>query len=213
MNKRQQRADEILQKLKELFPNPTCELEYNTDWQLLFAVILSAQSTDKQVNKVTNSFFINYYSLELVANAEIVDLEKELSSIGLFRSKAKNIKQSARILLNDFGGVVPKTVKEIQTLPGAGRKTANVVLSELFGIHEGIAVDTHVGRLAYKLGLSKYIDPIKIEQDLMKLFDQREWGRVSLSLVLYGRYHSKAREINHSGPLQDYFVRTGARPR
>ena len=192
----QARAQKVHRYLQTLYPNPQCALVYTRDYELLMAVILSAQTTDKQVNKVTPSLFAAYSSLEEIATASVVELEQTIQSIGLYRSKARNLQATARVLLEDFNGKVPRTLVEIIRCPGAARKTANVVLWELYGIAEGIAVDTHVKRLARQLKLTEHVDPIKIEQDLIKLFPQNDWGNVSHRFILYGREHWPARQID-----------------
>ncbi len=196
----------ILSELKQLYPSPKCELNFHIEkpYELLLAVIMSAQTTDKQVNVLTSSLFSKYTSLHNFAYCDLETLTKDMSSIGLYRAKAKNIQATCLKILEDFGSEIPRTVEEIQTLPGAGRKTANVVLFELFGINNGIAVDTHVARLSKLLGLTKQDDPLKIEKDLMKLLPQKEWGNFSHRLILYGRYHWPAHKPLHDGPLSQY---------
>lgn len=188
------RAQLIHDHLKELFPEPKCELTFNKPYELLFAVIMSAQTTDKQVNKVTQELFKKYTTLQNYIDVDISELENDISSIGLYRGKAKNIQKTAGLLQEKYNGEIPRTVAEITTFPGAARKTANVVLWELYRIAEGIAVDTHVKRLSKQLKLTKHDDVKKIEQDLMKLFPQSEWGDVSHRLILYGRYYWPARK-------------------
>lgn len=192
---------EILAILDMLYPESKTELIYEKDYELLFAVIMSAQTTDKQVNKVTSKLFQKYTSLEDFASADVSVLTQDISSIGLYRAKAKNIIASAKRLVDVYNSKVPNTMQDLTTLPGAARKTANVVLNELYGIHEGIAVDTHVARLSQKLGLTKNTDPKKIEQDLMKIVPRDRWGDFSHKLILYGRYHWTARDKEHTGPL------------
>jgi endonuclease III len=201
---KKQRVDGILNVLKTLYENADTELNFSKDYELLFAVILSAQTTDKQVNKVTEVLFEYYPTLESIAQADIIEFKSFISSISFYNNKAKNIIASANLLLNNFNSVVPKTIKELTTLPGAARKTANVVLSELYGINEGIAVDTHVARTSQRLRLTKHTDPIKIEKDLMKLFPQKDWKTVHLGLVLYGRHHWPAHKKVHDGPLAEF---------
>ncbi len=190
----QNRARLINEYLKEVFPNPKCELNYTQPFELLFAVIMSAQTTDKQVNKVTEKLFQKYTKLEDYIKADLDELMEDISSIGLYRGKAKNIQKTAGLLHEKYNGEIPKTVKEIVQFPGAARKTANVVLWELYRLAEGIAVDTHVKRLAGQLNLTEHTDVKKIEQDLMGLFPQEEWGDVSHRFILYGRYYWPARK-------------------
>lgn len=194
------RVEKVLETLKIIFPKPKTELHYTHDYELLFAVIMSAQTTDVQVNKVTKKLFKKYRNLQDYANATLQEFEQDISSIGFYRNKAKNVIAAAKKLISDFDGHVPRTVEELVTLPGAARKTANVVQRELFGVSEGIAVDTHVIRLSNQLGLTRSQDPKKIEQDLMKIIPRSDWGKFSLLLILYGRYYWKARKTD-TGPL------------
>ncbi|MFO0703132.1 MAG: endonuclease III [Patescibacteria group bacterium] len=182
----------ILRTLKNLYPTAKTALDYAKPHELLFAVILSAQTTDKQVNKVTKALFQKYKNLEDFAMVDISVFEKDISSIGLYKSKAKSIVNAAKAIVENHKGIVPKSMSELVALPGVGRKTANVVLGELYGIYEGIAVDTHVKRLAQKYGLSIYSDPIKIEKDLMKIIPQKEWREFTLRMIQYGRDYCPA---------------------
>ncbi|MES0278124.1 MAG: endonuclease III, partial [Dehalococcoidales bacterium] len=161
---------------------------------LLVATILSAQATDVGVNKVTPGLFRKYRTTADYANADREQFEQEIRSTGFYRNKAKNIINAARILLDNFGGQVPRTMTELVTLPGVARKTANIVLYNAYGVIDGIAVDTHVGRLAQRLGLSAYKDPVKIERDLMKQVPRRKWGRFSYLLIDHGRAVCMARK-------------------
>ena len=188
-----QRAKIVLRELKKLYPNPTMALTYTHPWELLFAVIMSAQTTDLQVNKVTQKLFKKYPTLASYLHADPKQFEQDIAQIGLFRSKAKNILQTARILHETYKGKLPKTIVELMMLPGAGRKTANVVLGAAYGLAEGIAVDTHVTRLAQKFGLTKHKDPKKIEENLMKIIPKKEWPLFTLRMIQYGRDHSPAR--------------------
>lgn len=194
------RVAKILETLKQVFPNPKTELYFTHDYELLFAVIMSAQTTDVQVNKVTQSLFKKYPTLESYLQTDPQKFEQEIASIGFYRNKAKNVLAAAKKLQEEFGGKVPRTIAELITIPGAARKTANVVQRELFHTNEGIAVDTHVIRLSNQLGLTTSQDPKKIEQDLMKITPQEEWGNISILLILYGRYYWKARQKD-TGPL------------
>ena len=182
----------ILDTLENLYPTIETALSYKTPHELLFAVILSAQTTDLQVNKVTKTLFKKYKKIEDYAKVDVFDFQKDISSIGLYRAKAKNIIASAKMLLDKHNGKVPREMDELIMLPGVGRKTANVVLSALYGINEGIAVDTHVKRLSQKYGLSKHSDPAEIERDLMKIIPQNEWGNFALRLIQYGRDYCPA---------------------
>jgi endonuclease III len=202
-----QRSKEILSILTELYPNPLPDLDYTHDYEFLFAVIMSAQTTDKQINKLTSTLFVKYPNLESFANADLDILIKDMSSIGLYRAKAKNLVAAAKMLIQDFDSKVPSTIEEITLIPGAARKTANVVIADLFNQNVGIAVDTHVIRLSNNFGLTKHQDPIKIESDLKKLFPKSHWGKMSLRIILYGRYYYPARSINHEGPLSHLVVK------
>lgn len=181
------RAKRILNILKKNYPDAKISLNYSNNFELLIAVMLSAQTTDVAVNNSTPNLFNRYDSIKKFANANLKTLEKEIKSIGLYKTKAKNIKNTSNILWREFDGKVPKTMNELLTLPGVGRKTANVVLSHAYNIHEGIAVDTHVRRLSFELGLTREKNPEKIEQDLMKLFDKKDWPFITLLLIAHGR--------------------------
>ncbi len=189
--------------LEELFPNPKCELEYKKDYELLIAVMLSAQTTDKGVNKVTKVLFSKYDSLEKLKNANIEDIKEIIRPIGNYNKKAKNIIIIASLLLNDFNGSVPKTHDELETLPGVGRKTANVVLGELFNI-PSLAVDTHVARVTNRLNLVNSNNPLIIEEKLKEYFPEDNWTSLHKQFVLFGRYHCKAIKPNcHSCKLRN----------
>lgn len=187
------RVAKIIRTLKKLFPKTNIALRYSNNWELLVAVILSAQCTDKKVNEVIERLFKKYCTLDDYINADIKEFEKDIRQTGFYHNKTKNILASARIIKEEFGGRVPNTMKEILTLPGVARKTANVVLGNAYGIVEGIAVDTHVKRFSQKLGLTKEKDPNKIERDLMKLFPQKHWFEVTYLLIDYGRNICPAR--------------------
>jgi endonuclease-3 len=191
--KRKERVQKMLTVFKEMFPDPESELTYTTDWEFFVAVVLSAQCTDKRVNIVTNTLFKKYQTIADYAQANQKEFEQDIFSTGFYRNKAKNIIAAARIVLDRYAGTLPKTMDELVQLPGAGRKTANVVLSNLYGIHEGIAIDTHAIRIARKFDL---VDPpytaVSIERDLMELFPQKEWGNVNHYFVLYGRHYAPA---------------------
>jgi len=179
--------------LHALYPSINSPLNHTHDYEFLFAVIMSAQTTDKQVNVVTAKLFTTYPTLESIAKSQIEEFQKSIASINLYKTKAKNIIRSAQILIKTFHGEVPQTLKELTTLPGVGRKSANVVMSELWHKPEGIAVDTHVIRLSHKYKLSHHIDPKKIEQDLMKIIPKDEWDSFPLRLIQYGREFCPAR--------------------
>lgn len=185
------KAKRILNILKKHYPDAKISLKYGNNFELLIAVMLSAQTTDNAVNKITPTLFGKYNSIKKFANVNIKHLEKDIKSIGLYKTKAKNIKKTSQIILTKFAGEVPKNMSELLTLPGVGRKTANVVLSHAYNIIEGIAVDTHVRRLAFGLELTKEKDPGKIEQDLMKLFNRKDWPLITHLLIAHGRKKDK----------------------
>ena len=178
--------------LDELFPNPKCELNYNNDYELLIAIVLSAQSTDKRVNSVTSIIFNKYNSLKTLKEAHLEDLESIIRPVGSFRKKASYIKNIATILDENYNGVVPCDRDELIKLPGVGRKTANVFLGEFYNM-PAIAVDTHVERVSKRLSLALESDNVlKVEKRLEKVFSKDVWTRRHLQLVLFGRYYCKA---------------------
>ncbi len=178
--------------LNELFPDPKCELNYNSDYELLIAIMLSAQSTDKRVNAVTPVLFSKYNTLEKLMEADLFDLENIIRSVGSFRVKASHIKNIARKLFDEYDGVVPRNRDELINFSGVGRKTANVFLSEFYN-EPFIAVDTHVNRVSKRLKLAPLkADVLEVERKLMKCFPKSEWARIHLQLVLFGRYYCKA---------------------
>jgi endonuclease-3 len=188
---------EIIKRLKKEYPELKTALYFRSPFELLVATILSAQATDTLVNKVTGNLFKKYRSVKDYADASLPTLQKDLSSINFYKNKAKNIQGSAKIILERFNSKVPKTMEELISLPGVARKTANIILSNAYGINEGIAVDTHVKRLAYRLGLSKNQDPVKIEKDLMILISKEEWGNFSHLLIFHGRRICQAKKPKH----------------
>ena len=190
---RRLRAKKIVAYLKRAYPVPKSELKYKTPFQFLVAVVMSAQCTDKAVNRVTDTLFKKYKTASDFANADPATFEKEISSVTFFRNKAKAIRAAAKIVCDDFGGCVPKTIDELTTLPGVAYKTANVVLGELYDIWEGIPTDTHVKRFAYRFNLSDNTDLKKISHDLERLVPKKDWKYVNNGLVLYGRYICPAR--------------------
>jgi len=191
---RKKRVGVIVKQLKKLFPKAKIVLKYSNNWELLVAVILSAQCTDKKVNEVTEKLFKKYKTLADYVKADPKEFEQDIRPTGFFRNKTKNILAAARMVQEKFGGTIPKTMEEMLQLPGVARKTANVVLGNAYGIVEGIAVDTHVGRLAQKLGLSNHKDPVKIEQDLMELVPRKDWFFLTYGLIEYGRHICPARK-------------------
>lgn len=190
---KKKKAVEILSILKQLYPDATCSLDYETPVQLLVATILSAQCTDERVNKVTPHLFAKYPDAPSLASADRADIEHLIYSTGFFRNKAKNIQGACVKIMTEFNGALPRTMKELLTLPGVARKTANVVLAHGFGIIEGVTVDTHVKRLSNRLGLTKNDQPVQIERDLMKLLPQPEWENFSISIIYHGRAVCNAR--------------------
>ncbi len=189
------RATIVLRTLKTLYPNIHTHLHFSNPWELVVAVSLSARTTDAQVNKVTQKLFTKYQTLADYAQATAEDFAQDINTIGLYKSKAERVVAAAKRVQDVFGGIIPKTIAELITLPGVGRKTANVVLYHAFGIAEGIAVDTHVTRLSKKFGLTTHTDPIKIEQDLLPLFPKKDWGYITNAMISYGREHSPARKV------------------
>lgn len=181
------RAPEILSRLRELYPGARCALDYGNAYELLSATILSAQCTDARVNLVTPALFARYPTPFELARADPADVEEIIKSTGFFRNKTKSLIGMAQALVADHGGEVPRTMEELRELPGVGRKTANVILGNAYGINEGVTVDTHVTRLSRLLGLTQEEDPVKIEQDLMKLFPQEDWALLSHLLIFHGR--------------------------
>jgi endonuclease III len=191
---KQARTLAIIAGLKRTYPDAHCELNFSNPLELLIATILSAQCTDKQVNLVTAALFQKYRSAADFANADLAQLEHDLRRIGLFRNKAKNVQACCRALVERHGGEVPRTMGELTALAGVGRKTANVVLGNAFGINVGVVVDTHVARLSERLGLTKETTPEKIEQALMKLVPQPDWAMLSHWLIWHGRRRCAARK-------------------
>jgi len=179
--------DRVLPLLKKEYPNAKVALNFTSPLEILVATVLSAQCTDERVNMVTKSLFQKYRKPEDYANANLKTFEKEIRSTGFYHNKAKNIISAAKKIVKDFGGKLPDSMDKLLELPGVARKTANIVLFNGFGKVEGIAVDTHVRRLGQRLGLTKNNDPDKIEQDLMKQLDRREWGKFSYLLIDHGR--------------------------
>ena len=202
-----QRSAEIIAELKKAYPDAHCELNFTTPLELLIATILSAQCTDKQVNIVTQDLFKKYKSASDYANIPVEELQNDIRRIGFFRNKAKNIKACCQSLLEKYAGEVPNTMEQLTELAGVGRKTANVVLGNVFNVNIGVVVDTHVARLSERLGFTKETSPEKIEQDLMKLVPQDDWCLFSHLLIWHGRRRCYARnpdcvncEVKHLCP-------------
>jgi endonuclease-3 len=184
---RQARVKNILATLDRMYPDVTCALHHTNAWELLVATILSAQCTDKRVNEVTPGLFAKYLTIQDFANVKQEELAKDIRSTGFFNNKAKSVIGAARKILSDFGGEVPREMDQLLSVPGAARKTANVVLGTAFGIALGVVVDTHVRRIANRLDLTKQNDPVKIEQDLMKVIPKEKWVLFAHQLIHHGR--------------------------
>ncbi len=199
------RVEEILARIDKLFPNAAIELKHTNPLELLIAVMLSAQSTDAAVNKTTESLFKRYKTLEDYIGAPLEDLEETIRSLGLYKNKAKNIQNTCIALKERFDGNVPKTQEELESLPGVGRKTANVVLSVLYG-EPRIAVDTHVARVSKRLKIAAKKDtPRQVEEKLMKSLPEERWSKAHHQFIFFGRYHCTARRPKCEGcPLKEY---------
>jgi endonuclease-3 len=196
-------VEEIIKRLEKVFPDKL-ELNFSTPFELVVAVVLSAQERDAKVNEVTKELFKKFNTPQQFANASLEEIEKEISSISFYKKKAEYIKQISQILVEEYGGEVPKSIEELEKLPGIGRKSANMILYNAFGINEGIAVDRHVLRVSQRLGLTKQQKPEKAEQELMKLVPKDQWGKFSNLLILLGRYICTAQKPKHSEcPLYD----------
>ena len=214
---RVERAKALVKALPKVYPDAHCELDFKTPLQLLIATILSAQCTDKRVNLVTPALFAKYRNANDYANATPAELEKAIQSTGFFRNKTRSIRAATAAIVKEHGGKVPQTMAELRTLPGVGRKTANVVLGNAFHQDEGIVVDTHVARLVQRLGLTSQQNPEKIERDLMKLIPREQWTNWSHWLIWHGRRRCFARkpdcencELLRLCPSGSKFIRTGA---
>jgi endonuclease-3 len=211
-----ERVRQLIKVWPKVYPNAHTELNFKNPLELLIATILSAQCTDKRVNMVTPHLFKKYRNAKDYANASQAELENAIKSTGFFRSKTKSIRGATSTIATKFGGKVPDSMEKLRELPGVGRKTANVVLGNAFGINEGIVVDTHVIRLSQRLGLTKQKDPEKIEQDLMKLVPREHWAIWSHWLIWHGRRRCYARkpdcancEVFRLCPSGKVFLRTG----
>ena len=191
---RRARVEQILRGLDQMYPNATCALDHGSPWELLVATILSAQCTDKRVNEVTPGLFAKYPTPRDFAAVRAEVLAQDIRSTGFFNNKAKSIVGAAQKVLRDFGGKVPTTMEEMLSIPGAARKTANVVLGTAYGIAVGVVVDTHVQRVSRRLDLTKQTDPVKIEQDLMKIVPQDRWILFSHQIIHHGRARCQARK-------------------
>ncbi|HUZ92906.1 MAG TPA: endonuclease III [Candidatus Paceibacterota bacterium] len=210
LKERQTRAAKITKILKKLFPDPKIALSYSNAWELLVAVQLSAQCTDKKVNQVTPALFKKYPKLESYVKAKPGEFEKDIHQCGFYRAKTRNILAAAKAVKERFYGKLPKTMAEMVTIPGIGRKSANVILGNAYGVVEGIAVDTHVMRLSQWLGLTKQKDPVKIERDLMQIIPKKDWSGFTYLLIDYGRKYCPARAHDHKKkgcPLAKFYVK------
>lgn len=196
------KATEINKTLKRLFPSPKIALNYKTQIDLFVAVVLSAQTTDKQVNLVTERLFKKYKTLDDYINTSLEEFQNDIRNIGLYRGKGKNIKSALETVKIQYGGKLPDTMSELVELPGVGRKTANIILSLVYNKNEGIAVDTHVKRLSLLFGLTKETNPDKIERDLIGLIPQEDWKNFNLSMISYGREYCPAHCKHLDCPLK-----------
>jgi endonuclease-3 len=187
---------ETIRRLERVYPNKL-ELNFNSPFELLIAVILSAQTTDAKVNEITRTLFQKYSSPKDFLRAPLEELERDISSINYYKNKAKFIKGACQMLVEKYSGELPKSIEELTELPGIGRKSANMILYNAFGINEGIAVDTHVARVSKRLGLTEQEKPEKIEEDLMKITPKEEWGKLSNLFILHGRYVCTAKNPKH----------------
>ena len=201
---RTERVKDLYKVLKREFPNSKLALKYRNQWQLMVAVQLSAQSTDKKVNEILPSVFKRYSTVQDFADADLAELQKSISSVLYYRNKGKNIKAAAQKVTADFNGRLPKTMKEMLTLPGVARKTANVLLGTLFDVTEGIVVDTHVIRFSRRFDLTDHKDAVKIERDLMEILPKKDWYEFTYRVVDYGRKYGNPRgkrELHEIDPL------------
>ncbi len=203
--KNKKEASQIVEILRDYYPEATCSLDFETPFQIVIAVMLSAQCTDERVNKTTPLLFKNYGTPEKLANIDLKELEKIIHPCGFYKNKAKNAIACSKKLVNDFNGIVPNNMKDLMSLPGVGRKSANVIMLEAFHDAQGIAVDTHAKRISNKIGLSKENDPEKIEKDLLKQFKKEDWVDINHLFVWHGRNTCTARNPKcTSCPLKKY---------
>ena len=204
LEERKARVRKLIRKLKVLFPDAKIALKYRTHWQLMVAVQLSAQSTDKKVNEILPGVFKKYRTVKDFAGADLAELQESVSSVLYYKNKGKNIQAAARKVLKDFNGRLPKTMEEMLSLPGVARKTANVLLGTLFKVYEGIVVDTHMIRFARRFDLSDFKDAVRIERDLMEIVPKKDWYQFSYFVVEYGRLYGNPRgkrELHEQDPL------------
>ena len=204
MKKEKERIIKLNNALKKEFPNAKLVLKHKSNWQLMVAVQLSAQSTDKKVNEILPGLFKKYKNVEDFANADLKQLQTAISSVLFYKNKGRNIQNAAKKVIKDFNGRLPKTMEEMLTIPGVARKTANVLLGTLFNVYEGIVVDTHMIRFSRRFGLTKHKDAVKIERDLMEILPKKEWYKFSYRVVEYGRKYGNPRgkrELHEIDPL------------
>ena len=193
------RAIEIIDTIEEMFPDAVCELNFSNEFELVLAVLLSAQTTDKSVNKLTQTLFKKYKEPQDYLDVPLEELENDLRTIGLYRNKAKNVQALCRLLIDKYNSIVPNTFEELIKLPGVGRKTANVVLSVGFNVPR-IAVDTHVERVSKRLGMADHDDSVlEVEQKLMKLLPEERWSKAHHDMIFFGRYHCMAKKPKCEG--------------
>ena len=208
------RTRQIISRLKKAYPDAHCELHHKNPLQLLIATILSAQCTDDRVNKITPALFQRCPTAQHFAEISTAELEGLIRTTGFFRSKAKSVRGCAAALVKDHGGEVPRTMEHLHQLPGVGRKTANVVLGNAFNLAEGIVVDTHVGRLSRRLGLTRQHDPVKVEQALVKIVPKQDWTLFSHLLIWHGRRRCSARKPDCAQcEIHSLCPKRGVRPR
>ncbi|HVV15402.1 MAG TPA: endonuclease III [Candidatus Paceibacterota bacterium] len=198
LKERRARFQKLDRALKKLFPNVGTELVYKTPWQFMVAVQLSAQCTDRRVNMVTKELFKRYKTIDDYAKADLREFENAIGSVTYYHNKARNIINAAKFVKKEFNGVLPKTMSQMTSIPGVGRKTANVVLADIYGITPGITVDTHVIRFVSRFGLSDYRDAVRIERDLMQIVPEKEWRLFTHRVIHYGRYLAPARAYDLS---------------
>lgn len=205
MRERKKKAAAIQKVLKRLFPKANIALQYRNNWELLVAVQLSAQCTDKKVNQVTLELFKKYRTLDDYLRVSQREFERDIYQTGFYRNKARNILAAAKTVAEKFKGTLPRTMRDMLSIPGVGRKSANVILGNAYGVVEGIAVDTHVRRLAYRLGLTDSHSPERIERDLMAIIPRRDWFGFTYRLIDYGRaYCSAKRHMHDQCPLRRF---------
>lgn len=191
---RKRRIKKLISELKKVFPEIHMALSYGNNWEMLVAVELSAQCTDKRVNEVTKTLFKKYKTLDDYVRADLKEFEQDIKPTGFYRNKAKNILAAAKMIKNDFGGEIPRTMEDILKVPGVARKTGNILLNRIYGVNEGIAVDTHIRRFAIRFDLTDNTDPKKIEKDLMEIVDKKDWFDGTHRLVTYGQEICPARK-------------------